>query len=375
MSKMIVKFSISSLSILVLTLGLFVFNANGKANSTRIQLAGTYQLDSSRSENIFAVVENISRTSRLSASQQADLRTKLNPPANLSIQVVSNQVVLGGTGSEPITLTADGSEVSALSSTGIPVRIRTSLLSDALKVSSTYGDTNFSISFKSANLGGGLQVTRTVKTSYLKQTILAQSFYNRTGSAAVFGGGFTNNTPVWNDTFLVPNGTLLTGVLDSKISTKTSQNNDRFRLVVQTPSKYQGAVIEGFLSGIDRTNKISGTAKMTLNLEKIQLPNGQVYKFAGDILSIGDINKESNLSTKNNQLKGDNKTNESIKRGILGAGIGAVIGAAVGSKGDAWLGAAIGGTSGIATVFFQGKGDLNLEVGSQVNMQSTSPVK
>ena len=41
------------------------------------------------------------------------------------------------------------------------------------------------------------------------------------------------------------------------IDTKVSQNNDRFKLTVQSPMEYRGAVIEGYITGVGRSGRIS----------------------------------------------------------------------------------------------------------------------
>lgn len=344
-------------------------DAQGINNSNR--LVGSYQLDSSRSESINSIIENTSRTNRLTSADRIDLENKLNPPAAIAIQINGKQVVLTSSTSDPVTLTADGSLATAYSTSGIQVSIRSSLIKDTLKVSSLYDGTDYSITFKSINNGNGLQVTRTVKTRYLQQTVTGQSFYNRTDSPSSFVGGNNSDSRLSNGDFIVPNGTVLTVILENNISTKNSQNSDMFRLTVQTPGEFQGAMIEGYLSEIERANGISGRAKMTLNFQRILLTNGQSYDFTGIIQSISDIKDTAINSNDESQVKGKSKTNETIKRGVLGAGVGAVIGAAINGKSGAVIGAAIGGGAGTGTVLLESK-DLEIQRGSQINIQSTS---
>lgn len=352
--------------------GTFVFSTNAQVTDSSNQLAGSYQIDNVKSENINAIVEDNSRKNSFSAADKIDLETKLNPPATISIEVSGTQVTLASSTSEPVTLNADGRMQVAYASTGTKVSIRSSLLKDTLKVSSLYDNTDYSITFKSINNGKGLQVTRTVTTNYLKQTVFADSFYTRSSSPPAFAGNFGNDDRFSNDDSIVPNGTELNAVLENYISTKDSKNNDPFRMTVQTPGAFQGAMIEGYLSGIERADGISGTAKMTLNFQKILLTNGQTYNFSGIIQSVADSKERTVKNNDESQVKGKNKTNESIKRGVLGAVVGAGIGAAIGGKKGALIGAAIGGGSGTGTVLFEGK-DLELERGSQINIQSTSP--
>ncbi|MCV4940164.1 hypothetical protein OFC17_35850, partial [Escherichia coli] len=59
---------------------------------------------------------------------------------------------------------------------------------------------------------------------------------------------------------------------------------------VQSPLEYRGAVIEGFLSGIGRSGRVSGSANVTFNFETITLRNGERYDFAGILQSVKDQN-------------------------------------------------------------------------------------
>jgi hypothetical protein len=97
----------------------------------------------------------------------------------------------------------------------------------------------------------------------------------------------------------VPNGTILVGLLEKDIDTKASQNNDRFELVVQSPNQYRGAIIEGYISGVNRSGKVSGSSKVTFNFERIRLSNGRSYEFGGFLQSVTDESgKTSELTMK-----------------------------------------------------------------------------
>ncbi len=356
-----------------LAIGSFVSqtNAQGIGNSSR--LSGFYQLEISKSENINTLVENVSRKNNLSPANINDLKTKLDSPATVSLEIIGTKVFLSSANGNPVLLTADGSVATSYGSNGTKVSIRSSLVNDTLRVSSIYDNTNYSIAFKSLSNGRGLRVIRTIATNYLQQTVFAVSYYKRTSSPPIFNESKNGNNISPDGSFLVPYGTVLTVVLENPISTKTSQNNDVFRATVLNQDEYEGAMIEGYLSGIERTNGISGTAKMTLNFKTIKLRTGQTYDFVGVIQSIADQKGTSIKSSGESQIKSKNKTNESIKRSVLGAGIGAVIGAAISGKNGAWIGALIGGGAGTGTVFLEGKNDLELKRGSQIHIQSTSP--
>jgi hypothetical protein len=413
------------------------------SGTVSVGLSGTYQLDRQASEN----VDDIVRNANISDDQQSDLRDKLEAPDQLALDIRGSQVTLATSKGEPVTFTADGREKTQ-NSNGRTIRLKATISGDTLTVSSLGGETDFNITFTSISGGRALKVARRITTDYLKQTVIAESLYKKTDSAArldIGGGtapnvvdnsggstvsttnsgstdnrgysdndqnttisnGGSNNGGYNNGTrnngssnnrrgtnnggynggynggaprvtartgnFIVPNGVTLSGRLESLITTKVSQNGDRFRMTVQSPAEYRGAVIEGYISGIDRSGKISGQSAMTFNFEKITLADGKTYDFAGQVMSLNDsLGKVINVDNEGT-IRGDNQTRETAKRGAAGGGLGALIGAIAGGGKGAAIGAIIGAAGGASTVLYTGKDDVELQPGSTLNIQSTSP--
>ena len=269
------------------------------------------------------------------------------------------------------------------------------------------GDNDYTIIFTPIDNGNSLRVTRQITTNYVRQTVFAESIYKKTDTVARLdnydnsSGGYSdddgyssndagnnrNNYPNNNrnnypttqtgrtGTFIVPNGAILTGTLENDVNTKVSQNNDRFRMTVQSPNEFRGAVVEGYLSGIDRSGKVSGRSQITFNFERIRLANGQNYDFAGYLQSATDEKGETVKVDNEGVAKGDDQTKETVTRGGIGAGIGAIIGAIAGGGKGAAIGAIIGGGAGAGSVVLQGKDDLELKSGSTITVQSSSPIR
>lgn len=365
-----------------------------RTNSTfNVGLTGTYQLDASRSESTADILAN----SNVGASQKQDLETKLEAPEQVAIDIRGNQVSLASTKASPITFVADGREKTEQSG-GRTVRVRATLRGEQLTVSSIGGETDYTVTFQSMDNGRSLKVTRRITTDYLRETIFAESIYNKTDSVAQLGidggsndsGAYSSNDP--NDRtganspnptlsqprigeFLVPNGTVVTGLLENEINTKASQNNDRFKLTVQTPAEYRGAVIEGYISGVGRSGQVSGRSNVTFNFERITLRNGKAYDFAGVLQSVTDQNGKTVKVDTEGTAKGDSQTKETAKRGGLGAGAGAILGAIIGGAKGAVIGAVIGGGAGAGSVIATGRDDVRLMPGSTITVQSSSPVR
>jgi hypothetical protein len=75
-------------------------------------------------------------------------------------------------------------------------------------------------------------------------------------------------------------------VLRTPVSTKASQNGDRFQMEVTSPSQYNGAIIEGRVAKTERSGRVSGRANVSLEFDTIRLRNGQSYRFAGIVDSV-----------------------------------------------------------------------------------------
>lgn len=364
-----------------------------RTNTLSVGLSGTYDLDTVRSENIEDIVADTS----LSTGQREDLKDKLEAPGQIALDIRGNQVTLATLNASPVTFTADGRDKTERSSSGQTIRVRATLSGEKLIISSLGGDTDYTITFTSLSNGKAMKVSRRITTDYLNQTVIAESVYNKTDSVAQLGinPGGNNNDPnsgysdndqgnVSNSgapgivtsrpgNYYVPNGVVLTGNLENEINTKVSQNNDRFRLTVQSPLDYRGAVIEGYISGVGRSGKVTGQSNITFNFERITVRNGQTYDFAGNLQNIKDANGKTVKIDNEGTAKGDSQTKETAKRGGIGAGAGAILGAIIGGGKGAAIGAVIGGGAGAGSVIATGKDDIRLMPGSTITVQSSSP--
>ena len=368
-------------------------------SSNSYSLTGTYKLNASRSEDARDIAARAIRDGSVqnNPNAQSDLEDKLQSPEQLTIEVRGSSVTLASSNAPQITFTADGRDRTEKLADGRTLRLRSTLRGQELTIASLGGDTDYTVIFASIEGGKAMRVTRRVTTDYLRQTVFSESIYEKIDSIARF-----ENNPNYNDDgnyssndsqdnrnnsannypttrtgrtgdFIVPNGTILTGILEKDIATKVSQNNDRFALVVQSPNQYRGAIIEGYISGVNRSGKVSGNSQVTFNFERIRLSNGQTYDFAGFLQSATDENGKAVKIDTEGTAKGDSQTKETVKRGGIGAGVGAIIGAIAGGGKGAAIGAIIGGSAGAGSVIVQGKDDLQLKAGSSITVQASTP--
>lgn len=373
------------------------YPAPSRSTSFSSGLTGTYQLDASKSENTADIISG----SNVGTAQRLDLESKLEAPAQIALDVRGNQVTIASTKSTPITIIADGQEKTE-NAGGRTIRVRATLRGDELTLSSLGGESDYTVTFVPVDGGKGMKVTRRITTEYLTETLFADSVYNKSDAVAGLGidGGNLGNTPdngtyssndpvdkpgTYGSTpsintprigeFVVPNGTIVTAVLENEINTMASQNNDRFRMTVQSPDEFRGAVIEGYLSGVGRSGRVTGSSNLTFNFERITMRDGRAYDFAGSLQGIKDqYGKIVKVDTEGT-ARGNSQTKETVKRGGIGAGLGAIIGAIAGGGKGAAIGAILGGGAGAGSVVYQGRDDVQLLKGSTITVQSSSPIR
>jgi hypothetical protein len=379
---------------------------NSSNNSFNYSLNGTYRLDDARSENAREIV-NASNVG--GEAERRDLEEKLDSPEQLAIDVRGAQVTLASSKAAPISFVADGRERTETVG-GRTIRVRARLSGQQLIISSIGGETDYNVTFASIDGGRSLKVSRRITTEYLTQTVFADSIYNKTDAVARLGAGganqtgnlpaddgnysssepddryntnggnnYPNNYPTASNNrrgdYIVPNGTIITGILENDLTTKASQNNDRFRMTVQAPNEFRGATVEGYISGLTRSGQVSGRSQITFNFERITLRNGQTYDFAAFLQSVADHSGKTVKIDAEGVVKGDDQTKETVTRGGIGAGLGAIIGAIAGGGKGAAIGAIIGGSAGAGSVIVQGRDDLELKKGSSITVQASSPIR
>jgi hypothetical protein len=234
---------------------------------------------------------------------------------------------------------------------------------------------------------GQLRVTRRLYVENRNETVTVNSVYDKISQTADFSrinsnmtaGQYGNNqgqygttTTVTND-FVIPNGTPVVAVLRSNLSTQSANEGDRFTMEVRSPSQYNGAVIEGYLSNTQRSGRVTGRAQVSFNFETIRLVNGSTYRFTGIIDQVRQANGD--LVSVNNEgaVRDGNQTTRTATRAGIGAALGAIIGAIAGGGSGAAIGAGVGAGAGAGTVILQGRDNLELQSGSEFRITSSAP--
>ncbi|MFN0120444.1 MAG: hypothetical protein ACKV2V_08080 [Blastocatellia bacterium] len=167
----------------------------------------------------------------------------------------------------------------------------------------------------------------------------------------------------------IPAETSLRLRLDTKLSTKTNAEGDRFTASVVQPSTSEGATVEGRIARIERSGKMSGHTEMALDFDTIVFRDGRRSPFYAEIekIYVGDsirtADEEGNIDSAD-------KTRDILIRSGGGAALGAIIGAMTkGGKGAA-IGAIIGAGVGAGSVYIQGRKELILDKGTEMSVRT-----
>lgn len=346
------------------------------------RLTGTYRLDASQSDNPSQAADRA--TQNLSLSERNRLRNllaaRLESPDQIAIQLRGREVTLASSRAPQITFSADGIERVETTPGGRSIRATASLSGDQLTVSSMGDrDNEFNVTFNPIDNGRRLSVTRRVYLQGISRPVVVQSTYDRTADEARFDintgtQGYPGNYPTDStQDFILTNGETVVAVVDNDLSTASAREGDRFTATIRQPSQYDGAILEGHISNVQRSGRVTGRSAMTLNFDTIRLRNGRSYRFAGLVESVrnleGDVVRVDNEGT----VRDDNQTNKTVQRTAIGTAVGAIIGAIAGGGKGAAIGAIVGAGGGAGSVYVQGRDDLELRRGSELTIRATGP--
>lgn len=296
----------------------------------------------------------------------------------LAIDRRGNSVTIASTRAPQINFIADGREQVENTPQGRQVRVRATLSGDTLTINRTGERANdFTVSFDPSNDGRELMVTRTLYSDRITQPVMVRTYYDRTSDVAELNIYDTNredaNVGGVTGSFVIPNGTQLVAVLNNDLSTQNAREGDRFTMTVRSPGQYDGATIEGQVTSVNRSGRITGRSEMTMDFDTIRLRDGRSYRFAGILESVRTANGDVVRVDNEGAVRESDQTNKTVTRTAIGTAVGAIIGAIAGGGKGAAIGAVIGAGAGAGSVYVQGRNDLDLNAGTEVTVRATGP--
>ncbi|HEV2882553.1 MAG TPA: YMGG-like glycine zipper-containing protein [Pyrinomonadaceae bacterium] len=311
------------------------------------------------------------------------LMARLESPTELAIERRGDNVTIASTRAPQINFVADGTERVERGTNGNTIRARAAFNGDQLIVNSM-GDLNndFSVTFDPLNNGRRLQVTRRINVPNVTAPVVVRSIYDRTADVARFdiyrGGGSTYPTTTGtigssNDSYIITNGTTLIATLNTDLNTRNSREGDRFTMTVREPSQYAGATIEGHVSQVNRSGRVTGRSALTFNFDRIRISDGRTYNFSGFVENVRTVNGETVRVDNEGTVQDSNRTDTTVQRTAVGTAVGAIIGAIAGGGKGAAIGAVLGAGGGAGSVYIQGSDDLDLRTGTEVTIRTSTP--
>jgi hypothetical protein len=346
------------------------------------RLTGTYRLDATRSDDPGQAADRATQSIRYGDRTRIrdQVASRLESPDQIAIELRGRDVTLASSRAPQITFSADGTERVETAPSGRTIRARATLNREQLTVSST-GDTGnqFDVTFESIENGRGLRVTRRVYVQGLANPVVVQSVYQRTSDVARFDINtgpqtypYPANTSPGGE-FAITNGETVIGVLETGLSTQTVREGDRFTMTVRQPAQYEGAVIEGHVSNVQRSGRLTGRSQMTLNFDTIRLRNGGSYRFAGILESVRTTQGDAVRVDNEGAVRDSSQTTKTEQRAAIGTAVGAIIGAIAGGGKGAAIGAIVGAGGGAGSVYVQGREDLDLGAGTELTVRASGP--
>jgi hypothetical protein len=166
-------------------------------------------------------------------------------------------------------------------------------------------------------------------------------------------------------TVTVPAGTIVVVRVEEALSTEKNASGDTFRATLDSPLIVEGMAIaekgaraQGRIVDCDRSGKVKGLARLTLELTLLNTSDGQKVKLHTDTYA-----REAQSTVKK----------DAAKVGI-GSGIGAAIGAAAGGGKGAAIGAGAGGAAGATDVLLTRGKAAEVPAETRVSFRLAEPV-
>lgn len=341
-------------------------------------ITGTYRLNLSQSDNVQDIVE---RSTSSYAGNQRDrsrnnLERRLTVPDALAIEKRGSQVTIASSTAPQVTFNADGVARTETTNNGRSIKVTANTNYDGISLSYEGDRTNdFYVNFNQLS-NNQLRVVRRIYLENRNETITVASVYDKISETADLS--INNNQNTGSNTgnindFIIGNNTQVMAVLRTPVSTKVSQNGDRFQMEVTSPSQYRGAIIEGRVAKTERSGRVSGRANVSLEFDTIRLRNGQSYRFAGIVDSVKLASGENVTVNNEGTVRDNNQTTKTVTRAGIGAALGALIGAIAGGGQGAAIGAGVGAGAGAGTVILQGRDDVELGEGTEFVITASAP--
>ncbi len=167
---------------------------------------------------------------------------------------------------------------------------------------------------------------------------------------------------------LVPVGTNLKVRMNDTLSSKESRAGDKFTTTVMDPVRFNEATLRGHIRSIVKSGRIKGRTTMNLAFDSITLSDGRTGILHGYVTRVYG---EKGRADEEGGVQSESRGRQTIKRGGIGAGAGAILGAIAGGGKGAAIGLILGGAAGAGSVAINGGKELKIENGTEMLVHVT----
>jgi len=167
---------------------------------------------------------------------------------------------------------------------------------------------------------------------------------------------------------IVAVGTNLKVRLNETLSSKDSRAGDKFTATVIDPARLSEATVNGHVRSIDKSGKIKGRTTMNLAFDSINLSDGRHGIMHGYVTRVYG---ENTRTDQEGGVQSGSRSKQTLKRGAIGAGAGAILGGIIGGGKGAGIGLLLGGAGGVGSLAVQGSKELRLETGTEMLVHVT----
>jgi hypothetical protein len=353
----------------------------GRTGGFDARITGTFRLNRTLSDDVNAVLDRSDDAYTVAQRDRMrrNLERRLTSPEMMAIDKVGRTVTMASSLSPQVTFEADGVARTETTDRGRTIRTTATANRDTVDISYVGDRANDFYLTLSPTRDNQLRVTRRLYLENRNETVSVSSVYDKIDPVAQWSR-VTTDAP-WNagnnlpdaGGFFIPNGTRLTAELNNLVTTRATLPGDRFTMNVTFPDQYRGATIEGRVARIDKSDRLSGRANVSLEFDTIRMRDGRNYQFAGVIDSVRLANGENVSVTNEGAIRDNNQTTTTVTRAGIGAALGALIGAIAGGGKGAAIGAAVGAGAGAGSVLIQGRDNVELQQGTEFNITATGP--
>ena len=180
----------------------------------------------------------------------------------------------------------------------------------------------------------------------------------------------------------IPQGTHVLLKMMNSINTRTARAGDSVYMQTASPVVAGGRIIvpvssyvAGIVTNAKQSGRVSGRAQLSIRIDLLTLPDGQVVKISPHLTSIDSNESDQKVVTDENDIKQGPSHLQDAAQVAIFAGRGAAIG---GIADRSWKGAGIGAGAGsavgLATVLLTRGREVELQQGSTFDVVFDRPV-